>query len=225
MLRDRIVTRYHGRNAAVEPVDLALALAVDSSGSISNEDLALQFDGYAQAIISDEFMNAVRSGEHGTIALTFVTWSSATRQDQVVPWMRIDGMSAARQFVARLLQVPGPVPGLTSISGAIDFARQKLSACGYAFSRQVIDVSGDGSNNDGRSVTEARDEAIAAGITINGLPIVHREPDIAAYYADNVIGGESAFVTVAWDLGSFHTAVLEKFVAEIAQVDARSCLG
>ena len=209
----------------MEPVDLALALAVDSSGSISNEDLALQFDGYIRAITSGAFINAVRSGLHGTIALTFVTWSSAGRQDQVVPWMRIDGMSAARQFAARLLRAPGPVPGFTSISGAIDYARQKLSVCGYAFTRQVIDISGDGSNNDGRSVTEARDEAIAAGITINGLPIVHLEPDIAAYYSENVIGGDSAFVTVAKDIGSFHAAVLEKFVAEIAQVDARSCLG
>ena len=83
----------------------------------------------------------------------------------------------------------------------------------------------DGSNNDGRSFTDAQNEAIAAGITINGLPIVHPEPDIATYYSGNVIGGESAFVTVARDIGSFHTAVLEKFIADIAQVDAPSCVG
>jgi hypothetical protein len=88
----------------------------------------------------------------------------------------------------------------------------------------VIDVSGDGANNDGRPVTEARDEAIAAGITINGLPIVRREPDIAAYYSRNVIGGEAAFVSVARDTSSFHTALLRKFVTEIVQVDAQNRL-
>ena len=225
MLRDRFVARHRLRNVELAAVDVALVLAVDSSGSISNEDLALQFRGYAQAITSEVFMNAVRSGRHGRIALTFATWSSARRQDQVVPWMLIDDMSTARQFAAALLHAPGPVPGFTSISGAIDFARQKLSSCGYAADRQVIDVSGDGINNDGRAVTEARDEAIATGIAINGLPIVRDEPDIAHYYSQNVIGGQAAFVTIVRDSSSFHTAVLEKFVTEIAQVGAQSRSG
>ena len=119
-------------------------------------------------------MNAVRSGRHGRIALSFVAWSSAGRHDLLVPWMLIDGILAARQFATILLHAPGPIPGFTSISGAIDFARQTLSACGYAADRRVIDVSGDGTNNDGRTVTEARDEAVAAGIAINGLPIVRQ---------------------------------------------------
>jgi hypothetical protein len=225
MLRDRIIARHRLRNIAVAAVDVALVLAVDSSGSISNEDLRFQFRGYAQAITSDVFLNTVRSGRHGRIAVTFVAWSSVRRQDQVVPWMLIDGMSAARDFAATLLHAPGPTPGFTSISGAIDFARRILLACGYAADRQVIDVSGDGTNNDGRPVTEARDEAIATGIAINGLPIVRGEPDIAAYYSRNVIGGDAAFVTVARDIASFHTAVLEKFVTEIAQVSAPSRSG
>jgi hypothetical protein len=141
-----------------------------------------------------------------------------------VPWTLIDGMSAARQFAAMLLRAPG-LPGFTSISGAIDFGRQMLAACGYAADRNAIDVSGDAANNDGRPVTEARDEAIAAGITINDLPIVRSEPDIAAYYSRNVIGGEAAFITVAKDISSFHTALLEKFVTEIAQVGAQSRSG
>jgi hypothetical protein len=228
MLRDRFVTRHHLRNVAVEAVeavDVALVLAADSSGSISNEDLDLQFRGYAEAVTSDVFMNTVRSGRHGRIALAFVAWSSVGRHDQLVPWMLIDGMSAARQFATTLLHAGGPVPGFTSISGAIDFARQMLSACGYAADRQVIDVSGDGINNDGRPVTEARDEAIAAGIAINGLPIVRGDPDIAAYYSRNVIGGDAAFVTIARGISSFHTAVLEKFVTEIALVGAQSRSG
>ena len=225
MLRDRFVTRHPLQNIGVQAVDVALVLAVDSSGSISNEDLALQFRGYAQAITSDVFMNAARSGRLGRIALTFIAWSSAGRHDQLVPWMLIDGMPAARQFAATLMQAPSPIPGFTSISGAIDFARRLLAACGYAADRRVIDVSGDGTNNDGRPVTEARDEAIAAGIAINGLPIVRCEPDIAAYYSHNVIGGEAAFVTIARDISSFHIAVLEKFVTEIAQVGAQSRSG
>jgi hypothetical protein len=225
MLRDHTVARHHLQNVAVEAVDVALVLAVDASGSISTDDLRLQFHGYAQAITSDVFMNTVRSGRHGRIALTFVTWSSAGRHDQIVPWMPIDGISAAREFATALLDAPGPTPGFTSISGAIDFARRIFSACGYAADRQVIDISGDGTNNDGRPVTEARDEAIAAGIAINGLPIIRSEPDIAAYYSRNVIGGDAAFVTVASDIASFHTAVLEKFVTEIAQVGAPSQSG
>jgi hypothetical protein len=128
-----------GKNAAVEAVDIVLVLAVDSSGSISDADLALQFQGYAEAITSGVSMNAVRSGRHGRIALTFVAWSSAGRQDQLVPWTLIDGISAARQFVTTLLRAPGPIPGFTSISGAIDFARKVLAVCGYAADRQVID--------------------------------------------------------------------------------------
>ena len=134
-------------------------------------------------------------------------------------------MPTAHQFAETLLQAPGPIPGFTSISGAIDFARQRLAACGYAADRQVIDVFGDGTNNDGRPVTEARDEAIAASIAINGLPIVRSEPDVAAYYSRNSIGGEAAFITIAKDISSFHTAVLEKFVTEIAQVGAQSRAG
>jgi hypothetical protein len=134
-------------------------------------------------------------------------------------------MSAARQFATTLLHAPDPIPGFTSISGAIDFARLIFPASGYAADRLVIDISGDGTNNDGRPVTEARDEAIAAGIAINGLPIVRSEPDIADYYSRNVIGGQAAFVTVARDLSSFHTAVLEKFVTEIALVGTQSRSG
>lgn len=216
MLRDGIATPTRLRMVATEPVDVALVLAADCSGSISNEDLALQFRGYGQAITSDAVMRAVRSGRHGRIALTFVGWSSAGRQDQAVPWTLIDGIPAAREFASKLLHAPSPIPGYTSISGAIDFAVRLLSACAYPSEQQVIDVSGDGMNNDGRAVTDARDDAVAAGVRINGLPIVSREPNIAAYYAQNVIGGAAAFIVVAADMASFHVAVLRKLVTEIA---------
>ena len=216
MLRDRLITRRHSWNVAAEPVDVSLVLAADCSGSVGIEDLVLQFRGYAHAITNDAFIGAVQSGRHGRIALTFVGWSDARRQDQLVPWTLIDGIQAARRFAATLFDAPAPIPGFTSISGAIDFSRRLLSACSHPSDRQVIDVSGDGTNNDGRNVMEARDEAVSAGIRINGLPIVREEPNIAAYYTRNVIGGPAAFVTVATDIGSFHSAVLEKFVTEIA---------
>ena len=221
MLYHHTVAPPRLRGTVVQAVDVALVLAVDSSGSISNEDLTLQYRGYAQALTSNVFMSAVQSGQFGQIALTFVAWSSVDRQYQIVPWRLIDSVVAAREFVASLLQAPVPTPGYTSLSGAIDFSRQLLAACGYPAGRQIIDVSGDGANNDGRPVIEARDEAIAAGITINGLPIIGSEPDIAAYYSRNVIGGPFAFVKVVRSLASFYTSVLEKFVIEIAAEPAR----
>lgn len=199
-----------------ESVDVALVLAVDCSGSISSDDIALQFHGYAQAVTSEVFVRTVRAGQHGRIALTFAGWSNADRQDQIVPWTLIDGMPSARRFASALLTPWTVTPGYTSISGAIDFARRLMPNCGFQADRQVIDVSGDGANNDGRDVTQARDEAVAAGITINGLPIIRAEPGIAAYYARNVVGGADSFVTVAKDMTSFYAAVLEKFVAEVA---------
>jgi hypothetical protein len=191
-------------------------LAADSSGSVSDRDIALQFQGYAEAITSSIFLNAVRSGRHGRIALAFFAWSSDEAQELLVPWTLIDGISTARQFAATLLQAPGPQPGYTSISSAIDYAGRLLVECEFPSERWVIDISGDGFNNDGRAVTEARDEAIAAGITINGLPIVRGEPTIAAYYSKYVVGGPGAFVLVADDITSFRTAALRKLLTEIA---------
>lgn len=207
---------YWERGLSLATVDVALVLAVDSSGSISDEDLALQFHGYADAVTSEAFLNAVRSGPCGQIAITFVAWSSANRQEQVVPWTLLDGMSVARKFASALIHPPGLIPGYTSISGAIDFSVRLLAQCKFDPVRQVIDVSGDGTNNDGRTIIDARDAAIADGITINGLPIIGREPNIAGYYAENVVGGPAAFITVAKDIASFHSAVLQKLVAEIA---------
>jgi hypothetical protein len=176
----------------------------------------LQLRGYADAITSEEVTSAVRSGRHGRIGLTFVAWSDASRQDQLVPWKLIEDEAAAADFAATLLGAPHPMPGYTSISGAIDFSVSLLARCDFVSERQVIDISGDGVNNDGRPVAEARDAAMAAGITINGLPIVRRDVQVAAYYAQNVIAGPAAFLVVAAEMASFHSAVLRKLVTEIA---------
>ena len=208
-----------------ETVDVALVLAADCSGSVSNEDLALQLRGYAEAVASEQVLRAVRAGRHGQIALTFMSWSGVGMHDQLVPWRLIDGIDAAREFSTALLGAPHPMPGFTSLSGAIDFGVMLLKRCRFPAAEQVIDLSGDGLNNDGRLVTAARDDAVAAGVRINGLPIVRRGEDIVAYYAENVIGGVAAFLVVANEMASFREAVVRKLVAEIAAAPVSAVAG
>ena len=199
-------------------VDVALVLAVDSSGSVSEERLTMQIQGYLDAIRHPSFIDAVRGGIRGRIGLTFVTWTDARRQEQTVPWQVIDDAATAERFCQGVQNALRPIPGWTSISGAIDFCAGLLLTCGYAATRRVIDISGDGSNNDGRPVTEARDAAVAAGLVINGLPIIEVEPDLERYYRENVIGGPDSFVVVARDTGSFGAAILRKLLVEVAGI-------
>ena len=216
MLRKTVVGGGFRPAVVSVPVDVALVLATDTSGSIGINDIALQFRGYASALTSPAFLNAVTAGPQGRIALTFVTWSSARRQNQEVGWSVIDGAAPARRFAGALLAIPAVTPGYTSISGAIEFSQLLLSRCPHHAMRRVIDVSGNGTNNDGREVTEARDRAVADGIRINGLPIVREGHDLADYYARNVIGGPAAFVSIAMGPGSFESAVLQKLIIEVA---------
>jgi hypothetical protein len=197
-------------------VDVALVLAVDSSGSISEQRLTMQIQGYLDAIRHPSFIDAVRGGPHGRIGLTFVTWTDARRQDQTVPWQVIEDRRGALAFADGVQNALRPVPGWTSISGAIDFCTALLLSCGYAATRRVIDISGDGTNNDGRPVDEARDAAVSSGVTINGLPIIEVEPDLDQYYRENVIGGPNSFVVIARNSGTFGEAVLRKLLVEVA---------
>ncbi len=221
-IRRRRWTRLPEQADAVEPapreVDVALVLAVDSSGSISEERLTMQIQGYLDAIRHPSFIDAVRGGARGRIGLTFVTWTDARRQEQTVPWQVIDDAAAAERFCQGVQNALRPVPGWTSISGAIDFCARLLLSSGYVATRQVIDISGDGANNDGRPVTEARDAAVTAGIIINGLPIIEVEPNLEQYYRENVIGGPDAFIVVARDTGSFGVAILRKLLVEVAGI-------
>jgi hypothetical protein len=200
-------------------VDVALVLAVDSSGSISEERLMMQLQGYLDAIRHPSFIDAVRGGRHGRIALTFIEWTDARRQDQVAGWSVIEDTAGANAFARTVHDAMRPLPGWTSISSAIDFSVGLLLSSNFITQRRVIDISGDGANNDGRPVTDARDAAVAAGITINGLPIIEAEPDLEAYYRNNVIGGPDAFVVVARNSGSFGEAVLRKLLVEIAGIE------
>jgi hypothetical protein len=198
-------------------VDLALVLATDVSGSVSNDRMTLQIHGLAHAFQNPKVIDAVRSGQYGRIAVTFVEWSSKDRQDQVIDWTLIADETSARSFAAAIVGADRSIPGATSISAAIDFSVKLLTECGYRATRRVIDVSGDGRDNDGdRDVTVTRDDAVAAGITINGLPIMEVEEELDLYYHENVIGGPDAFMIVADDFESFGKAILQKLIHEIA---------
>jgi hypothetical protein len=199
-------------------VDVALVLAVDSSGSISEQRLTMQIQGYVDALRHPSFVEAVGGGRRGQIGLTYVTWTDARRQEQVVPWRVIKDQLSANAFAQAIHDALRPLPGWTSISGAIDFCTGLLMSCGYIATRRVIDISGDGANNDGRPVTEARDAAVAAGVTINGLPIIEVEPNLEQYYRDNVIGGPDSFVVVASESAAFGAAVLRKLLVEVAGI-------
>jgi hypothetical protein len=197
-------------------VDVALVLAIDVSGSVSDGRIMLQRQGYRDALCHPGFLEAVRSGPTGRVALTFVQWSEARRQEQSVEWRVIQDAATARRFAQAITDADRPMPGWTSISAAIDYSVRLIASSGLATQRKVIDVSGDGSNNDGREVTAARDDAVAAGVTVNGLPIVEVEPGLDEYYRQNVIGGAGAFIVVARDIDAFAEAVLRKLLVEVA---------
>jgi hypothetical protein len=206
-----------GLAAEADEVDVALVLAMDGSGSVDDERWRLQLRGYGDAIRRPEFVAAVKAGRFGRIAVTFVEWSGQNRHRQSIGWTVIDDAASAMEFaIAMTAPRPRDIPGWTSISGAIDFAVLLLRQSGRRATRQVIDISGDGSNNDGRPVTAARDEAVAAGVTINGLPILGVEPELDVYYRLNVIGGPGAFLVPVLDDQSFSRAVLKKLVTEVA---------
>jgi hypothetical protein len=215
----RQAARATGTRLAVragETVDVALVLAIDVSGSVSEARMMLQRQGYSGALCHPGFLEAVRSGPTGRVALTFVQWSEARRQEQSVDWRVIEDAASARQFAEAIADADRPMPGWTSISAAVDYSVRLIAGSGLTAQRRVIDISGDGSNNDGRDMTAARDDAVAAGITVNGLPIVEVEPRLDDYYRRNVIGGPGAFVVVARNIDAFAEAVLRKLMVEVA---------
>lgn len=208
-----------------QKVDAELVLAVDISYSMDRVEQELQRDGYVQAITSPEFLNALKSNLHGRIAVTYLQWASYADQDVLIGWTIIDGPESAAAFAKRLKDAPYRRAQRTSISGAIDRSASLFDNNGFDGERQIIDVSGDGPNNNGRIVTLARDEAVAKGITINGLPLVGiREwmspadiQELDVYYEDCVIGGPDAFMVPIRDRKSFVDATRTKLVREIAQ--------
>ncbi len=213
---------------AAEQVDLLLVLAVDVSRSIDQPKFLLQRDGYAAAVSDPSVLDAIKSGPHQKIALSFVEWSGFGAQKLVVDWSVIDGADAARHFGDQVIEAPRSFADRTAIGGGIEFAAAQLDKSPFEAPRRIIDVSGDGTNNAGRDVQRVRDETVARGIAINGLVILsdhslpynaeHTNPPggLAKYYEDNVIGGPGAFVQVAEDFNSFGKAIIKKLIAEIA---------
>ena len=206
-------------------VDLQLVLAVDVSGSVNQTRFELQRDGYVAAFRNARVLETIRSGPHQAIAVTMVQWTGPALQVHVVPWMRVADAGSAEAFAAAVAAAPRQLfGGGTSISGAIDYAVTLFRESRFPGTRRVIDISGDGSNNRGRLVNLARDEAVAAEIGINGLPILALEPDLDGYYERNVIGGPGAFVIAAKDYEAFADAILKKLITEIAGTEYRNAM-
>jgi Protein of unknown function (DUF1194) len=205
--------------SAQTSVDLQLVLAVDASGSVNQYRFDLQKQGYADAFRNPRVLKAIRSGIAGAIAVTVVQWTGPDMQVQAVDWTIVGDRRSAEAFAAAVDDTPRQLfSGGTSISGAIDHAAKLLLATAPNFpgARRTIDVSGDGANNRGRPAHLARDDAVRAGITVNGLPILALEPGLDRYYFDNVIGGPGAFMVTAQTYEAFADAVLKKLINEIA---------
>jgi hypothetical protein len=208
-----------GPAAAAEPVDLLLVLAVDASGSVNRARFELQRDGYAAALRNPRVQAAIRGGMIGAIAITMTQWTGPELHEIVVPWRRIDTPASANEAADAIAVAPRKIfGGGTSISGAIDHALGLLETAPFEATRRVIDISGDGANNRGRPAADARDDAVARGITINGLPITSVEPDLDDSYRADVIGGPGAFTIPASRYENFASAILQKLIREIASL-------
>jgi len=216
------------RPALAETVDLQLVLAVDVSRSVDDEEFQLQREGYANAFKNPQVLATILTGPYRAIGVTYMEWSNAHLQRQIVKWTKISDAESAAIFAEEILAAPRAFAGWTSISGAIDYGMRLLELSPFQSERIVFDISGDGSNNSGRPVAEARDDALKLGITINGLPIVNErpspwlpaEPNLDEYYLKNVIGGPGSFMIVAEDFNSFQNAILQKLIREIAAAPA-----
>lgn len=205
-------------------VDVELVLAVDVSRSMDESERALQRAGYIAALTDPAFSEAVRSGIHGRIALTYFEWSDAIHEASRVDWRIVDGPESAAAFAAA---IPATERGRTlgtSISAAIAYATTLFDGNGLAGDRLVVDVSGDGPNNKGAPVDLARDAAVARGITVNGLPILVSPSrtfrDLDRYYAECVTGGPGSFVLPVNGISEFATAIRRKLILEVSGTPA-----
>jgi hypothetical protein len=216
------------RAEAPVEVDLELVLAVDVSRSMSPGELEIQRQGYATALVSPEVTGAIRNGFLGRIGVIYLEWAGSNAHRVIADWTLIESPADADAFAARIARSVNPSMRRTSISGALLFARERLEDSPFEAPRQVIDVSGDGPNNQGHPVLAARDLLVSEGVTINGLPLMTNEgfggawylPDLDLYYQACVIGGPGAFVVPVYDWSQFASAVRRKLVLEISGLAA-----
>jgi hypothetical protein len=220
-----------GSAMAAEPVDLLLVLASDVSTSINDAKFKLQRDGYVAALTDPRLIEVIGSGPHKRIAICFIEWSGTEDQKVVIGWTLLENTQGATEFVRKLEKAPRSFSFFTSISAAIDFAAKQFEHAPFYSERRIIDISGDGTNNRGREVIAARDDALAQGVTINGLVILSEQPlewdpshthppgGLEYYYRKNVVGGPNSFVKVAEKFDVFGQALLNKLITEIAGED------
>lgn len=213
-----------------DQVDLLLVLAADISRSVDERKHRLQREGYAAALVDARVVRAMTAGPNGRIAVCFIEWADDFAQTVIVDWTPIGSAEQAKDVSDRILDARRLFWGRTSISAAIEFSMRQLERSPFKSARRVIDVSGDGTNNSGRDVATARNDAVAKGVTINGLVILsdvplpanprhtHPEGGLTAYYEDNVIGGPGAFVIEAKNFEAFGQAIISKLIKEIAEV-------
>jgi hypothetical protein len=221
---------------AGEPVDVMLALVTDVSRSVDDSEFDLEKNGYQAAFNNAQVLNAIKSGPNGAIAVTYIEFASNYEVRTVVDWMVVKDAASADAFLARMMEAPRSYYGRTAIGSGIDLAVQAMSNARFDATRRVIDVCGDGTSNAGREVSQARDDAIAAGITINGLAIINEHPaswtyahvqppgGLGKYYRENVTGGPASFVLEIHDFHDFGEAITRKLINEIAAVPPQSRL-
>jgi Protein of unknown function (DUF1194) len=220
--------------AMADDVDVALVLVTDVSRSIDDIEFKLEKDGYTSAFSSPKVLEAIKGGPTGKIAVAYVEFASTFEVRTVLDWTVIQDKASAQAFAERLSAEPRSFWGRTAISAGVDHAVQLLAESGINATRHVIDVCGDGTNNAGREVAEARDDALKAGITINGLAIINEHPvswtyahvqppgGLAKYYRENVTGGPGSFVLEVHDFSTFGEAMTRKLVDEIATVPVKT---
>lgn len=200
------------------PVDLELVLAIDSSDSVDAREYALQVGGLSEAFRDPGVQRAIADGPLGSVAVAVVEWSGRYQQVVQIPWTRIDGAAASAAFADQLSVLRRAFDeGVTSISGALDFASVQFAGNGFVSARRVIDISSDGVQNQGRRIDLARDAALARDVTINALVILNEMPDLQEYFGERVIGGFGAFVMVANDYPDYPEAIRRKLLREIGQ--------
>ena len=222
-----------GAVRAAEPVDMTLVLVSDVSRSVDDAEFLMEKAGYAAALNDPRVIAAIRGGAVGAIAIAYVEFAGSYEVNTVLDWRVVRDAASARQFTDALDNAPRSYWGRTSISGGIDRAMRLLAESGFEAQRRVIDVAGDGTNNSGREAAAARDDAVAAGVTVNGLAIINEHPvsytyahvqppgGLTEWYRQNVIGGAGSFVVEVREFPAFGEAMTRKLINEIAALPAR----
>ena len=222
-----------GSARAADSVDITLVLVDDVSRSIDDSEFDLQKEGYATAFTDPEVLAAIQGGANGSIAVQYIEFASSYEVKTVVDWSVIRDAASAREFVQKFSAAPRSAWGRTAIGSGIEAAMKSLEHPPFETTRRVIDVCGDGTNNNGPEVSGVRDDAVEAGIIINGLAIINDHPvswtyahvqppgGLDKYYRENVTGGTGSFVLTIHDFHSFADAIKRKLINEIAAANTR----